>query len=57
MAVAEVFAGCDVAVIEDSIVVAGSGCEVDACVSSSLLGLTGAEVYVCIPPEVDMIEG
>lgn len=49
------FAGCDVAVVEDWIVVAGSGCEVDVYVPSSLLELTGAELYVGIPPEVDMI--
>lgn len=46
MAVAEAFKGCVVAVVEDSIVVAGSGWEVVACVpsSSGLLGLRGAEV-------------
>lgn len=47
MAVAEVVAGCDGVVVDDSIVVAGSGLEVVVCVpcsSSFLLAFRGAEV-------------
>lgn len=47
MAVAEVVGGFEEAVVDDSIVVAGSGLGVVVCVPcsfSSLLGLRGAEV-------------